>query len=752
MNGLSPGKYVPSSPICTDPFSSKYSVQEDIGRGKFAVVKRCINLETGEVVAAKFIRKRRKGKSCREEILREVVMLELAMAHPRLVSLREVFETQSELILVTEYCSGGELFNECVINQSFKEDDVRRLLVQILEGLAYLHDKNIVHLDLKPQNILLTKPFPGGEVKICDLGFACLTNTGEDIRDIIGTPDYVAPEVLDYESLNIQTDMWSLGVLTYVMLTTCSPFAGDNQQETFCNITQVKLDFPDDLFGHINPLAKDFIEKLLVKKPRDRMTARQCLDHLWLKDLKQTMSINVPSPDHTKELASEMAIPSNWHMSPDRRSSTSEIEVGQAANIFPGPSSTLRLSEEKDLISKTLSHIEIDRSSSTSFETCPESIYGSPQKISSETLFVDSLQNLSAVDNLHTLSTDVYKQAISESISSDFYNNLAQIETSRTLSISENGLKNSYEFCSASSFIPFDAIPSDVSLSASCLSDKFNHHSAAAICHSDKVSHYTDPVSFHKDKISHHSDPVSSHLDKVCHHSDPGICNLDKVSQYSNPGICHLDKVSHHSDPASCHLDKVSHYSDLASCHLDKVNHYSDLASCHLDKVSHHSDPASCHLDKVSHHSDPASYHLDKVSHHSDPVSCHLDKVSHHSDAVSCHLDKVSHHSDPGICHSDKVSLHSDKVSLHSDKVSHHSDPASCHSKAVHDSNKMEVLNKRMSMEIPTKKAKCLQDMDDAAPDGNVPLAHPEQLEADAYLREQDIHDCNGLDDVRNSV
>ncbi|RUS70449.1 hypothetical protein EGW08_021787 [Elysia chlorotica] len=396
MNGMNTSKYIPSSPICTEPFSSKYSIEGDIGRGKFAVVRKCICLETKEVVAAKVIRKRRKGKSCREEILREVVMLELAMEHPRLVSLREVFETQSELILVTEYCSGGELFDECVINESFKEDDVRKLLAQILEGLAYLHDKNIVHLDLKPQNILLTKPFPDGDIKICDLGFACLTNTGEDIRDIIGTPDYVAPEVLDYEPLNIQTDMWSLGVLTYVMLTACSPFAGDTQQETFCNITQVKMDYPDDLFEEINPLAKDFISKLLVKKPRDRMTARQCLDHPWLSSLRNTMTIQVPTPDHSQELAHDMIVPSNWHMTPDRKCSVSSIEAGvsepvpisngrsssEPALVAPfnrsSSSSRTSISEEKDLISSTLSHIDIDRSSCTSFETCPETFDVSP--------------------------------------------------------------------------------------------------------------------------------------------------------------------------------------------------------------------------------------------------------------------------------------------------------------------------------------------------------------------------------------
>lgn len=274
--------YTPSSNINSTPLTDRYTVGENIGRGKFAVVRKCTNKQTGEVVAAKFIKKRRRGKSCREEILREVVMLEMALEHPRLVNLKEVYETQQELILITEYCAGGELFTECILEEKFNESDVRQIMVQILEGMVFLHDKNIVHLDLKPQNILLTDEFPKGSIKICDLGFACLVNTGEDIRDIIGTPDYVAPEVLNYDPLGLYTDMWSLGVLTYVMLTTCSPFAGEDKQTTFSNITTVNLDFPEDMFADISTAAQDFIQKLLIAEPSERMTAKECFGHKWL--------------------------------------------------------------------------------------------------------------------------------------------------------------------------------------------------------------------------------------------------------------------------------------------------------------------------------------------------------------------------------------------------------------------------------------------------------------------------------------
>lgn len=270
--------------IKKEPLTERFSVEGEIGRGKFAVVKKLKCKTSGQEYAAKFIRKRRKGKDCRHEILHEIVMLEMALAHPRLVDLKEVYETSHELVLITEYAAGGELFHHCVVEETFKEKDVIKIMRQILEGLIFLHDRHIVHLDLKPQNILLTtKSKPYGDVKLCDFGFARLVNTGEDIRDIIGTPDYVAPEVLSYEPITTSTDMWSVGVLAYVMLTGHSPFTGDTKQETFLNISQVSLEFPDDLFCDISKHAQDFISKCLVKNPKDRIAARECLQHTWLK-------------------------------------------------------------------------------------------------------------------------------------------------------------------------------------------------------------------------------------------------------------------------------------------------------------------------------------------------------------------------------------------------------------------------------------------------------------------------------------
>lgn len=271
--------------IRTDPFTDVYEVHSEIGRGKYAVVKRCVHRTTGVNYAAKFLHKRRRGRDCRHEALHEVHMLELTKSNCRIINLVEVFETSHDLVLITEYVGGGELFQHIDVEGRVDEQCTIRLMRQILEGIDFLHTNNILHLDVKPQNILLTESLPDGDVKLCDLGLARPFNSGNDVIELVGTLDYVAPEVLDYVSLDSSCDMWSVGVLAYVMLTGCSPFAGETRQETLLNISQVNLDFPADLFESISPLAVDFIQHLLVKNTRKRMTARDCLQHAWLNDL-----------------------------------------------------------------------------------------------------------------------------------------------------------------------------------------------------------------------------------------------------------------------------------------------------------------------------------------------------------------------------------------------------------------------------------------------------------------------------------
>ncbi|KAG5854994.1 serine/threonine-protein kinase 17A-like [Anguilla anguilla] len=271
--------------IRTDLFKNNYDlVGKELGRGKFAVVKKCIEKKTGKEHAAKFLRKRRKGEDCRLDIINEIAILEFAKSNPYVVSLHEVYETTSEIILVLECAAGGEIFNQCVADndEAFTEQDVIRLARQILTGVACLHRNNVVHLDLKPQNILLTSARPLGDIRIVDFGLSRRMDNMKEVREILGTPEYVAPEILSYEPISTATDMWSIGVLTYVMLAGESPFLGNDKQETYLNISQVNVDYSEDVFEGVSSLAIDFIKSLLVKNPRERATAEECLKHPWL--------------------------------------------------------------------------------------------------------------------------------------------------------------------------------------------------------------------------------------------------------------------------------------------------------------------------------------------------------------------------------------------------------------------------------------------------------------------------------------
>uniref|UniRef100_A0A8C0G0M7 non-specific serine/threonine protein kinase n=1 Tax=Chelonoidis abingdonii TaxID=106734 RepID=A0A8C0G0M7_CHEAB len=163
-------------------------------RGKFAVVKKCLEKATGREFAAKFLRKRRKGEDCRLDIINEIAVLELAARSPHVVDLHEVYETPAEIVLVLECAAGGEIFQQCVAEQdeAFTEQDVIRLVRQILRGVGFLHQHNVVHLDLKPQNILLTSSSPLGDIRIVDFGLSRRVDAVREVREILGTPEYVS--------------------------------------------------------------------------------------------------------------------------------------------------------------------------------------------------------------------------------------------------------------------------------------------------------------------------------------------------------------------------------------------------------------------------------------------------------------------------------------------------------------------------------------------------------------------------------
>ena len=260
-------------------FKSKYEIYEELGRGRFGVVFKVKDKVSGEELAAKFVRCRKseEKQKCKDEIA-IMNMLE----SPKLLQLAAAYENPREIIMVMEYIGGGELFEKVVADDfTLTERDCVLFMRQICEAVGYMHEKNIVHLDLKPENILC-KSKKSHLIKIIDFGLTKKLKVGEDVRILFGTPEFVSPEVISYEPVSTTSDMWSVGVICYVLLSGLSPFMGDSDVETFANISGIAYDFDDEAFDAISEEAKDFISKLLVKFQNKRLTASQCLLHPWL--------------------------------------------------------------------------------------------------------------------------------------------------------------------------------------------------------------------------------------------------------------------------------------------------------------------------------------------------------------------------------------------------------------------------------------------------------------------------------------
>ncbi|XP_055900406.1 myosin light chain kinase 3-like isoform X2 [Biomphalaria glabrata] len=257
-----------------------YTVDSILGKGKFGEVKRCRERRTGRQLAAKFIEVN--GPQDRLDVLNEVEIMK-HLQHPRLLQLYDAFENRENFCLVMELVNGGELF-ERVINDDFilTEKACVMFMRQICDGVAFMHSQSILHLDMKPENILcLTRE--GNRIKIIDFGLARKYDPKEDLRVLFGTPEFVAPEVVNFDRIYPSTDMWSVGVICYVLLSGLSPFMGESESETLSNVTMAKWDFTAEEFESISSEAKDFISKLLVKEPRKRMSASDCLEHQWLR-------------------------------------------------------------------------------------------------------------------------------------------------------------------------------------------------------------------------------------------------------------------------------------------------------------------------------------------------------------------------------------------------------------------------------------------------------------------------------------
>ncbi|NXP28242.1 MYLK3 kinase, partial [Scytalopus superciliaris] len=261
-----------------------YSVcrHEMLGGGRFGQVHKCTEISTGLHLAAKIIKV--KGAKEKEEVKNEINIMN-QLNHVNLIQLYDAFEAKNNVTLIMEYLDGGELFDRITDeNYHLTELDAILFTKQICEGVHYLHQHYILHLDLKPENILCVN-HTGNQIKIIDFGLARRYKPCEKLKVNFGTPEFLAPEVVNYDFVSFPTDMWSVGVITYMLLSGLSPFLGETDAETMNYVLNCSWDFDAEAFEQLSEEAKDFISRLLVKEKSCRMSATQCLKHEWLNNL-----------------------------------------------------------------------------------------------------------------------------------------------------------------------------------------------------------------------------------------------------------------------------------------------------------------------------------------------------------------------------------------------------------------------------------------------------------------------------------
>eukprot|EP00347_Sterkiella_histriomuscorum_P020848 403336235 len=261
-------------------FRDYYSIGTALGTGAFGEVRKCSNRKTGAIRAVKIIRKDSLDAKEKARFFQEIDILR-QLDHPNIVRLYEVFQDEKRYYLVTELCTGGELFDEITNRSNFSEQDAAVIIKQVLSAVQYCHVKNIVHRDLKPENILMdTKN--NNQIKVIDFGTSQKFDPSKKMNQIFGTAYYIAPEVLKGE-YNEKCDLWSLGVILYILLSGKPPFDGNDDKEIVNSVRMGTYSITGPEWKNISNDAKDLIKKMLTYDILNRITAEQAINHPWIK-------------------------------------------------------------------------------------------------------------------------------------------------------------------------------------------------------------------------------------------------------------------------------------------------------------------------------------------------------------------------------------------------------------------------------------------------------------------------------------
>lgn len=265
-------------------FPEKYKVGRTLGTGSFATVKICTSREDPSIVRAVKIMDQAQMKIEDAEALKEEIRILKELEHPQIVKLHEVLWDKTKVYLVCELMSGGEMFDRIVAKEHYTEGMAKREIRMVAEGLLYCHKRNIVHRDLKPENLLYSDETDEAQVKIADFGLAKVVTEANNMKTACGTPGYVAPEILagSPDGYNEKVDVWSLGVITYILLCGFPPFYHKNNRTLFQRIKKGEFSFPSPYWDNVSEDAKEFIKSMLVVDASKRISIAQVLENEWL--------------------------------------------------------------------------------------------------------------------------------------------------------------------------------------------------------------------------------------------------------------------------------------------------------------------------------------------------------------------------------------------------------------------------------------------------------------------------------------
>ncbi|KMT20238.1 hypothetical protein BVRB_1g002420 [Beta vulgaris subsp. vulgaris] len=276
---------------------AKYELGKEIGRGHFGHTCSAKGKKgelKDQVVAVKIISKAKMTTAIAiEDVRREVKILKSLSGHKHLVQFYDACEDSNNVYVVMELCEGGELLDRILSRGGrYSEEDAKAIIKQILNVVSFCHLQGVVHRDLKPENFLFTSRSEDADMKLIDFGLSDFIRPEERLNDIVGSAYYVAPEVL-HRSYSLEADIWSIGVITYILLCGSRPFWARTESGIFRTVLRADPNFEDLPWPSVSPEAKDFVKRMLNKDYRKRMTAAQALTHPWIRDENHSIPLDI---------------------------------------------------------------------------------------------------------------------------------------------------------------------------------------------------------------------------------------------------------------------------------------------------------------------------------------------------------------------------------------------------------------------------------------------------------------------------